>query len=309
MTIIKYILPLAISIAFTALLVSLQIYQYRRLSAHPWKDVFSHKRTLIVYVVIRILIIFTLTRSVLRGEIESTGCCILALILLEMPLVVERRFQIEFSPTMEITIFLFVFAAEILGEVENYYVLVPGWDTALHTMNGFLCAAIGFCLVDMLNRSEGVEFKMSPTFLAIVAFCFSMTIGVLWEFFEFASDYFWAVDMQKDYIVETFHSVTLDPTMKNIPIAVKNITKTIIECADGKQVEIAGGYLDIGNKDTMKDLIVNCVGALTFSILGYIGAKRGSQSKIAQIFIPLVKHPGDILSDSVASENENKSDR
>ena len=81
---------------------------------------------------------------------------------------------------------LFIFSAEILGEISSFYVLFPFWDTTLHTLNGFLAAAIGFSLVDLLNRSDRVKFDLSPLFLSITAFCFSMTIGVLWEFFEFA---------------------------------------------------------------------------------------------------------------------------
>ena len=292
--ILQYLIPALVAIALTWLLVAAQIFRYRRVSRHPWKDVFSHKATLIIYVILRILAFFALGRAFARGDLESAFCCALAIFLFSMPFLVERWFKIEFSPVMEIIVLFFIYAAEILGEVESYYVLIPGWDTALHTANGFLCAAIGFALADMLNRSDS-GISLSPPFLAIVAFCFSMTVAVLWEFVEFTGDYFFAVDMQKDFIISSFHSVTLDETASNIPIAVNDIVRTIIEKADGTTVVIEGGYLDIGIRDTIKDMMVNCVGALLFSITGYIGLKFGRESKIARAFVPLVKRPKDLI--------------
>ena len=87
----------------------------------------------------------------------------------------------------------------------------------LHTTNGFLCAAVGFSLIDILNRNAKIKFTLSPVYVALAAFCFSMTIGVLWEFFEFSMDRLFHMDMQKDTIVHTISSVMLDPTNSNIP--------------------------------------------------------------------------------------------
>lgn len=294
-TIFKYLISVVISVGVTALLVGAQVFRYRTLSKHPWRDVFSHKATFITYVILRMLVIFSLVRAVFLGESESIMYCSLVLILLGMPMVLESKFKVELSPVMEIIIFLFIYAAEILGEVESYYVKVPGWDTALHTMNGFLCAAIGYCLFEMLNRSESFRIHLSPFFLALVAFCFSMTVGVLWEFFEFSMDRFMHMDMQKDFIVQSFQSVTLDPTYSNIAVPVKGIVETVITKADGSQVVIQGGYLDLGIIDTMKDLMVNCVGAVTFCVLAVIGKVSKRMRRISKAFIPLVKHPRDMI--------------
>ena len=78
----------------------------------------------------------------------------------------------------------------------------------LHTINGFLCAAIGFSLFNILNRGSK-SMQLSPFYLAIVAFCFSMTVGVIWEFIEFTFDQVFLLDMQKDFIVSNIGSVTL----------------------------------------------------------------------------------------------------
>ena len=303
--ILQYLLPAVIAIISTWLLVTAQVLRYRKVSRHPWKDVFSHKATLIIYVILRMLAFFALGRAFARGDLESAFCCALAIILFSMPFLVERWFRIEFSPVMEIIVLFFIYAAEILGEVESYYVRIPGWDTALHTANGFLCAAIGFALADMLNRSDN-GISLSPAFLAIVAFCFSMTVAVLWEFVEFTGDSFFAVDMQKDFIIRAFHSVTLDESASNIPIAVNDIARTIIEKADGSTVVIEGGYLDIGLRDTIKDMMVNCLGALIFSVTGYIGLKFGKDSRLARAFVPLVKRPKDLIQKEKPSSNTSK---
>ena len=185
------------------------------------------------------------------------------------------------------TIYLFIFAAEILGEVNHYYVLIPGWDTMLHTINGFLCAVVGFSLVDLLNQN-GVGIKLSPLYVTIVAFCFSMTIGVLWEFLEFSADQVLRFDTQKDYIVTGFSSVTLDPNKSGTLVTVSNITETVIHTATGDTIRIENGYLDIGIIDTMKDLFVNFLGAIVCSILGYryiIQRDKGKKKDIASKFL------------------------
>lgn len=178
------------------------------------------------------------------------------------------------------------------GEVQNFYGIFKSWDTILHTINGFLCAAIGFSLIDILNRSERFHTKMSPTFVALVAFCFSMTIGVLWEFFEFGMDNVMKTDMQKDRIVQEISSVTLNPEGKNKPVVIKNIDKTTIYYTEGeeeKDLTIVDGYLDLGIRDTMKDLFVNFIGAVVFSIIGLLYIKDRDEYKFAEKFIPKMK--------------------
>ena len=253
---------------------------------------YKNKTTLTVYLVLRGLIIFILIRAVLRREYQSVFLCSLSLVLMIMPSIISRRLKIVLPDTLEIVILLFIFAAEILGELNSFYVRVPHWDTMLHTINGFLCAAIGFALVDMMNRNDRFTFQLSPLYLAIVSFCFSMTVGVLWEFFEFSGDYFLGMDMQKDTIVTAIHTVNLDPTLTNTVIHVRDIADVILVHSDGSQQAMGlGGYLDIGIIDTMKDLFVNFIGAVVFSCIGYVYVKKKGQGKMARRFIPKVEFP------------------
>ena len=192
--------------------------------------------------------------------------------------------RIDLPDTMEIIILLFIFSTEILGEVNAWYVHVRGWDTIMHTLNGFLCAAVGFCIVGVLNRSSRVDMALSPAYLALAAFCFSMTIGVVWEFFEFGMDFFFHTDMQKDTVIHAIYSVALDPAGGNKVAAVTGIGDVVV---NGEPLGL-GGYLDIGLIDTMKDMFVNFIGAVVFSVIGYFYVKNADRHGFAGRFIPVV---------------------
>ena len=241
-----------------------------------------------VYSVLRLLVILMMVAQFFNGNFENVFLCILTLILFLLPTIFEKSLQIDLPNALEIIILLFIFAAEILGEIRAFYTTFAYWDTMLHTINGFLCAAIGFSLVDMCNRNKRVSLSLSPVYMAIVAFCFSMTIGVLWEFFECTMDQFFLLDMQKDTVVNVISSVNLDPTGGNTPIAIKGITDVIVVCGDEQIPLGVGGYLDIGILDTMKDLWVNFIGAVVFSIVGYFYVKSRGKGWFARNFIPQV---------------------
>ena len=237
-----------------------------------------------VYTILRLIVLATLVSSILRGEYESAFICLLVLVLFMLPFFIQQNFGIELPSTLEIIILLFIFAAEILGELKCYFITFHHWDTMLHTTTGFLCAATGFALIDILNRNSRIKFQLSPIYVALVAFCFSMTVGVLWEFFEFGMDRLFQMDMQKDTVVNSITSVMLDPTNSNIPVTIDGITSMQV---NGQELGF-GGYLDIGLYDTMKDLFVNFIGAVVFSTIGYFYIKHRGHGKLASAFIPTI---------------------
>ena len=242
-----------------------------------------------VYFVLRFFVVLVMIAQLFNRNFENFFLCILTLILFLIPSFLERKIKIKLPGTLEVIILLFIFAAEILGEIQAYYIAFPYWDTMLHTMNGFLCAAIGFSLVDILNRNDRFSISLSPLYLAIVAFCFSMTIGVLWEFFECTMDQVFFLDMQKDSIINHISSVMLDPNASNVPYGFTDITDVIVVTADGTQHALGlGGYLDIGLLDTMMDLFVNFIGAVIFSVVGYFYVKSRGKGTFARRFIPRV---------------------
>ena len=242
------------------------------------------KLTLIVYAVIRLIVVGVLVRSAFNGQIESVYTCLLTLVLLLLPSILERKLGVRLPAGLEITVVVFIVAAEILGEIACFYVTVPFWDKALHTTSGFIYAAVGYSMADVLNRHKKVSFELSPLFLALVAFCFSMTIGALWEIFEFSVDNLFHKDMQKDTVIQQITSVALDPTNRNIPITISNIQDVVV---NGESLGL-GGYLDIGLYDTMGDLIVNLIGAVVFSVIGYFHQKHRKKSVVTQLFVPQV---------------------
>lgn len=247
----------------------------------------TKKTSLLIYLILRLLVIICMVLQIIRGDWNNAFLCLLSLVLFIIPTFIENKLRIELPNVLESIIYLFIFSAEILGEINNFYGIIPYWDTVLHTLNGFLAAGIGFSLIDLLNKNSK-NIKLSPLFVAIVAFCFSMTIGVLWEFFEYGADTYFKLDMQKDRIVTSISSVELDPNKSNKAIVVDNITSTQINTKDG-EVIIDGGYLDIGIKDTMKDLIVNFIGAIIFSFIGFLYIVNRDKYKFASHFIPTKK--------------------
>ena len=248
-------------------------------------EIREHKSSFIVYVTLRAFVILVMILQIFNRNYEGVFYCILTLILLMIPSFIQMELKIELPTTLEIFILIFIFAAEILGEIGSYYTKVANWDTMLHTINGFLAAAIGFSLVDILNRNEKVKVQLSPLFMAVVAFCFSMTIGVMWEFWECGMDLFLGMDMQKDTIVHSISTVMLDPTGGNQVVHIDNIKNTAV---NGMELGL-GGYLDIGLIDTMKDLFVNFIGAVVFSIIGFFYVKQRGKGKFANRFIPRIK--------------------
>lgn len=266
---------------------------------HWAKKTMKKKRNVaVVYWLLRLSVIAIMVAQFFNHNFENVFLCVLTLVLLLMPTIMERRLKIDLPNALEIIIMLFIYAAEIMGEIHAFYTTYRGWDTMLHTMNGFLCAAIGFCLVDLFDRSEKSSLSLSPKYMAIVAFCFSMTVGVLWEFFECAMDQLLFLDMQKDTVVNTISTVMLDPTGGNKPQIIRGITDVILVTDQGEISLGLGGYLDIGLLDTMKDLFVNFIGAVVFSIVGYFYVKGRGKGKFAKNFIPQV------LEESAEAEEE-----
>lgn len=241
------------------------------------------RRVLAVNTLLNIAVIVILVRSLMLSHFKEAFICLMTLCLFSVPSIVKRTFNVKLPETLEIIVLFFIFCAEILGELGNYYMSFPHWDIMLHSTWGFLCAALGFSLIDIINQNDKIKFNLSPIFVAVVAFCFSMTVGVLWEFFEFFADLFLGTDMQKDTIIHAVTSTMLDGSGKVSTI--KNIEETVI---NGNIV--IDGYLDIGLRDTMEDLLVNFIGAFVFSIIGYVYITHRNNAsrahKFAERFIP-----------------------
>lgn len=237
----------------------------------------ENKKSFIVYSILRLSIVIILIRNIIIANYEASFTCVLALILMLVPSLVQASFRVDISEKLEIIIYLFIYAAEVLGEIHAFYEIFPFWDKILHIANGFIAAAIGYSLVKLFNNNKDMGVKMSPFFIFFVAFCFSMTVGIFWEFIECFVDFAFGSDTQKDTLVTYVNTIFTSPAGQNIVQKISGIQKTIIITNDS-QVVINNGYLDVGLYDTMQDLFVNLLGALVFSVGGYINMKKGKKS-------------------------------
>lgn len=165
--------------------------------------------------------------------------CILGIIAFFLPNFISKKTKIVIPSKMYIAYILFLYGAVFLGEVRNYYHKVPHWDTMLHTLSGAMFGALGFSVVNILNKNEKVHVKLSPLFVALFSFLFAVTLGVMWEIFEYTVDGLLGVNMQK--------------------FALEN-------------GNLLSGRLAV--VDTMQDLIVDSIGAFVMSFIGYISLKH-----------------------------------
>ncbi len=164
--------------------------------------------------------------------------CLLGIIVMFLPSVLERRLRIAIPGVMYVVFIAFLYAAIYLGEIRSFYYRIPHWDLVLHGLSGLMLGALSFSVITLLNDAEKIRVSLSPAFVAVFAFCFAVAMGVVWEFYEFGIDGLLGLNMQK--------------------FALEN------------------GELLVGREalvNTMGDLIVDAVGAIVMSVVGYISVR------------------------------------
>ena len=199
----------------------------------------------ILYLTVRIILMST-------GRLENTRPmsdyilmlleCVLGVIVIHLPSFLEKKFQFEIPKTLYIMYLIFLYCAIFLGEIRNYYYHVPHWDSILHTLSSLMSGAFGFMVVDIINQDKHTSVNLSPLFVAVFAFCFSVTFGALWEIYEFSFDSLLGLNMQK--------------------------------------YRLENGTLLVGSRalyDTMKDIILDTLGALLASLIGFLYLKGGKR--------------------------------
>ncbi len=211
--------------------------------------VFSTLIFSIVYSIIKII-----TAPSVSGYVENENLrsdyvlmllqCMLGVLVIGLPSFLERKWSFEIPNYMTVLYFLFLYCAIYLGEVRNFYYIIPHWDTVLHAFSGAMLGAFGFILVSILNDSEKVKVTLSPLFVCLFAFCFALAAGAAWEIYEFSGDALFGLNMQK--------------------------------------FRTSDGTLLIGQSalsDTMKDLIIDAVGAFFVVIIGYLSIFKKNRKK------------------------------
>ena len=176
----------------------------------------NSKSSMIITNLVRIALILTYIRGWVMHDHSQDFLIILTFIMTYYPSVLEKRFGVYLPNTLQIIITLFIFAAQVLGEMNNFYDKIPWWDTMLHATSGTILGLLGFMFVYLLNKNRESNVNLSPIFVVLFAFCFAITMGVFWEFFEYASDRLLGYNMQKfrmpgqDGLVDTMEDLIVD---------------------------------------------------------------------------------------------------
>jgi hypothetical protein len=229
----------------------------------------------IFYLLIRLGLIALGILLLAQDRTGSALLCLLTLALTFIPFLLRKILRLFIPLGLELTIVLFSLAANIFGEVFEFYLKLPLWDLGLHIIWGFVGGAVGCGLMRMLRgRTE-----TSPLFTAVFCLCLSLSTALLWEFFEYFVDSVFLMDMQKDCYIDRLSSVLLNPEGQNLAVTI-NIEEVTVNGASWP------GYIDTGLKDTMEDLLINSLGALGFSLCIILSKMKGRLWRFLEQLIP-----------------------
>ena len=124
------------------------------------------------------------------------------------PVILARRFQIVLPVALVLAIIGFVFASIFLGEAFEFYERFWWWDMVLHGSSAIGFGLMGFLLTLMMF--EGDTFAAPHWALALIAFCIAMTVGSVWEIFEFLMDRIFGMTMQKSGLMDTMGDLMIN---------------------------------------------------------------------------------------------------
>jgi len=176
----------------------------------------NNKIRMIVTNFVRIALILIYIRGWIIQDHSQDFIITLTFFMTYYPSILAKRFGVYLPARLEITITLFIFSAQVLGEMNGFYDKIPWWDTMLHTTSGVILGLVGFLFVYLLNEKGDKNVNLSPIFVVLFAFCFAITMGVFWEFFEYGADRLFGLNMQKfrmpgqDGLVDTMEDLIVD---------------------------------------------------------------------------------------------------
>ena len=257
----------------------------KREKKDPLSEIRQRAPALVTFFLLAAVTLAVTLQHLVGGEWHRAFVGTLTLLLLLVPTLVERVLVVHIPCTLRVIAYAFVFAAGMLGEIGGFYEHLFFWDDLLHALSGFMFAAFGFCLVGLAERGREKNAEYAPILVVLMAFCFSMSVGVFWELFEYAADAVLGLDMQKDTLLRSLHTVSLSNPGEGT-VHLRGVAETVIRMENGAEV-VLDGYLDVGLADTMADLFLNAVGAFVFCAIGFCYL-RGTQGRFAKRFIPKV---------------------
>jgi len=192
--------------------------------------------------------------------------CVLGLLVINIPTFLGKKFKFTVPAFLYVLYIVFLYCAIFLGEVRSFYYLIPYWDVVLHSFSSLMLGFFGFMVITVLNRDEDILFNISPVFASLCAFSFAVTIGTAWEIYEFVCDSLLGLNMQKFML------------------------------ADGTSL--------IGHEaltDTMKDIIIDVIGALISSLVGFFAIKNNKKWLVPELI-------DEVLNEAPAEADTEKGD-
>jgi len=141
---------------------------------------------------------------------------------------------------------IFMFSSSYLGSTLDLYFVIWQWDKVMHAYSGGLLVILGFMLIKVMHKDNELPKGYSPMFISAAAFCFAMTVGVVWEIYEFSID--WLFD--------------------------GNMQRWARQYLDGTRVPLEGQE---ALYDTMNDFMANMVGGIIVWIIGYLSLKKNGK--------------------------------
>lgn len=163
-----------------------------------------------ISLIFRVLLVIAGIMAIFHKDWMNVMLCISTIFLTFLPGIIEKRFKVDYPSEFEIVILVFIYASIYLGEMQSFYQMFWWWDILLHTISGVIIGAIGFSLVYILNREKEVAITLSPLFVAIFSFSFALSIGAVWEIFEFSMDSIFGLNMQNSGLVDTMWDIIVD---------------------------------------------------------------------------------------------------
>lgn len=238
----------------------------------------------ILYYLLQVLTLMTAIASLVmyivkREGLETTAnqifMCVMALICINIPAFLEKKFKFYIPNYISIILYVFIFAHYVLGEVLRVYDHSIVFDKILHTTSGVIMSFIGFSFIFMLNKINPEKMKLSPFFIVLFTFCFTMTTEYVWELFEYSADRLLDLNMQRwqDGITETLENGSV---ISSVPYG-------------------------SGLKDTMGDMAVNILGCLGVCVYALVGMKLKPDWFDGKLI--LTDHQIDALAAQKASED------
>lgn len=139
--------------------------------------------------------------ALLEWQLELAFVALGTLAVSVVPVFAAKWADVQVPPSFIAAVVFFVAATLFLGEVFDFYERFWWWDIAMHASSAVGFGLVGFVLVFIMF--QGDRFAAPPIAMAFFAFCFAMTIGAVWEIFEFGMDQIFGMNMQKTGLDDT----------------------------------------------------------------------------------------------------------